>query len=254
MHFEHPLNERIRKFLRLEFLLAQARHHLHGHTAWEARATITHLLEILDALGRSDIKSELIAELDRQRQHLERLRLREGVDQAQLNGLIQQLQQLLDRLHGFSGQPGQALRHHELFMAYRQRASMPGGTAPFDLPALHCWLQQPHEKRQLQMESWLGQFQLLSECVETHNRLVRETARRTQEVAHQGCFEQILDPERPYQLLRISLTSDGVVFPEISAGRHRLTIRFLHQVNLSERAIPFRDNVSFRLACCGILP
>ncbi|MES1992427.1 MAG: cell division protein ZapD [Pseudomonadota bacterium] len=254
MHFEHPLNERIRKFLRLEFILAQARHHVHGRTAWEARATLSHLLEILDALGRSDIKSELIAELDRQRQHLERLRQREGVDQAQLGEIIHQLQQLLDRLHGFPGQPGQALRHHELFTAYRQRASMPGGTAPFDLPALHFWLQQPHEKRQIQMESWIDQFGLLAECIETHNRLVRETARRTQEIAHQGCFEQVQDPERPYQLLRISLAGDSGVFPEISAGRHRLTIRFLHQPDLAERATLFRDNVPFRLACCGVLP
>jgi len=253
VHFEHPLNERIRKFLRLEFVLTQARHPLHGRTAWDARATLGHLLEILDTLGRSDIKSELIAELDRQSQHLERLRQRDGVDQSQLSEVITRLRQLVDRLHALPGQPGYALRHHELLTTFRQRAAIPGGAAPFDLPALHCWLNQPHEKRQLQLEHWLGEFDLLAECVETHNRLIRETARRSQEVAHQGCFEQTLDPERPYQMLRISLPSDSGLFPEISAGRHRLTLRFMHQPDLSQRVVIYRENVPFRLACCGMM-
>ena len=252
MHFEHPLNERMRKFLRLEFVLAQARHTLHGRTAWDTRATLSHLLEILDTVGRGDIKGELIAELERHSLCLERLRQREGVDQTQLGEVVARLRQLLDRLHGFPGQPGQALRHHDLLSTFRQRAAIPGGAAPFDLPALHCWLQQPHEHRQSQLKSWLGQFDLLAECVDLHNRLVRETARHSQEIAHQGCFEQSMDADRACQLLRISLAADSRLFPEVSAGRHRLTIRFMHQPDLSQRVVLCRDNVPFRLACCGI--
>lgn len=88
--------------------------------------------------------------------------------------------------------------------------------------------------------------------MDLHNRLVRETARRSQQIAHQGCFEQSMEADRSCQLLRISLAADSQLFPEVSAGRHRLTIRFMQQPDLSQRVVLCRDNVPFRLACCGL--
>jgi hypothetical protein len=39
--YEQPLNERIRSFLRLEYLFQQAAYHLSRQSEWDSRATLT---------------------------------------------------------------------------------------------------------------------------------------------------------------------------------------------------------------------
>ena len=51
--YEQPLNERIRTFLRLEFLFQQANHGLQHRSPWDTRASLTNLIEILNVFGRT---------------------------------------------------------------------------------------------------------------------------------------------------------------------------------------------------------
>ena len=55
--FEQPLNERMRTWLRLEFLYQQALYHQQHHEAWSARAAVDSLLEILAITARGDSRS-----------------------------------------------------------------------------------------------------------------------------------------------------------------------------------------------------
>lgn len=249
--YEHPLNERVRKLLRLEFLLAQARHFLAGDSSWESRASLLSMLEILDALGRGDAKGELINELERQHGQLAAFRERAEIDQAQLRKLLDHLRDLITRLHRHPGQPGQSLRENEFLVNVRQRASIPGGTCTFDLPGLQHWLLRPPQERRISLQGWFEEFTLLQESVETLLHLTRETGRRSQEVAPDGSFERALDPERPFQLIQIQLQPSVSVFPEISAGRHRFTVRFLSQPDIGARPRTINEDIAFRLALCG---
>ena len=52
--FEQPLSERLRMFLRLEFLYQQATAHRDTPTTWGMRAAIQSLLEILAITSRGD--------------------------------------------------------------------------------------------------------------------------------------------------------------------------------------------------------
>ena len=62
--FEQPLSERMRTFLRLEFLHEQTRFHANEPTDFGARAAVAGLLEILTILGRGDVRSDVLKELD----------------------------------------------------------------------------------------------------------------------------------------------------------------------------------------------
>jgi hypothetical protein len=77
--YEQPLAERMRTFLRLEFLAQQANHHSLQASTWSSRAAIGSLLEILTILGRGDIRSEVLKELERQVSQLAPFRSRPGV-------------------------------------------------------------------------------------------------------------------------------------------------------------------------------
>jgi cell division FtsZ-interacting protein ZapD len=89
--YEQPLNERIRNFLRLEHLFQQAFYTLRGYSVWDSRATITGLIDILDILSRSDLKTELLKELERHQAALAKLKDIPGVDREQLESILAQL-------------------------------------------------------------------------------------------------------------------------------------------------------------------
>ena len=53
--YEQPLNERMRTFLRLDFLYQQAMYHEERGDSWSTRAALSSLLEILAITARGEI-------------------------------------------------------------------------------------------------------------------------------------------------------------------------------------------------------
>ena len=64
--YEQPLNERVRTFLRLEFLFNEFFSRLEGPSEWDSRNALTSLLDILNIFNRTDLKTEVMKELERQ--------------------------------------------------------------------------------------------------------------------------------------------------------------------------------------------
>ena len=103
--YEQPLNERIRIFLRLEFLFAQAAHHLRGTSQWDSRSTLNSMLDILSIFGRTDLKTEVLKELERHSATLTRLQLNPDIDRTRLDQVLKELEGLSNKLHKASGGP-----------------------------------------------------------------------------------------------------------------------------------------------------
>ena len=68
--YEYPLNERIRTLLRLEDLFERARNFLSRTDPYDHHVALITLFEILEVAGRADLKSDLLQELERQKQVL----------------------------------------------------------------------------------------------------------------------------------------------------------------------------------------
>lgn len=250
IYYEQPLNERIRTFLRLELLFQQAWYHLNGETAWDSRAALTVLDDICTVFGRSDLKTEVLKELERQTATLAKMERSPGVDRARLGEILGELEVLTDRLYALNGQPGATLKSHELLGSLRQRSTIPGGTCAFDLPAFHLWLQAPAAERATALKSWLSAFGPIQQAIELVLRLTRHSATATVEEATDGFFQRNLDPNLPCQMIRVAISGEAGCFAEISGGRHRFTIRFLAQPSLAERAAQVNRSIPFELTCC----
>lgn len=249
--YEQPLNERIRTFLRLEFLFQQAYAHLANDSVWDSRATLNSILEILSIFSRADLKTEVMKELERQITVLERLEQNPGVDRQRLGSLLSDMDALIDHLHASKGQIGQELRQNEFLNSIRQRSSIPGGTCDFDLPAYHYWLQQPPGMRRQQLERWLKPFSTIAQSISLILRLIRDSAPPAREVAEAGFFQKTLEPTPPCHIVRVTVPADSPYFAEISGGKHRFTVRFMEQ-RIDERPVQTMENVSFELTCCTI--
>ena len=63
--YEQPLNERMRMLLRVEFVLRNLHDSLGGDQVWHHRAVVLHLLDLADLLTRSDLRAEVVKELER---------------------------------------------------------------------------------------------------------------------------------------------------------------------------------------------
>src|SRR5688572_32827179 len=104
MKFEQPLTERMRTFLRVEFLYEQTLFHVDEPTEFSARAAVSALLEILTILGRGDVRSDVNKELERHAEMLDRYRSQPRVDPARLTRLIDNIDALRQQLSDSSRQ------------------------------------------------------------------------------------------------------------------------------------------------------
>lgn len=249
--YEQPLNERIRTFLRLEFLFRQGDHTLSGHSAWDSRATIANLIEILNVFARGDLKTEVIKELERLAATLARLEHNPDVDRSKLNEILDRIDVLVDRLYLLQGQVGQDVKDNEFLTAIKQRTTIPGGTCDFDLPAYHHWLQKPAGERDAELRHWLSSFDNFRAAIELILGMVRESASESRETAIAGFHQKSLDTSVPYQLIRVTLPIGVNCFAEISGGKHRFTVRMMEMRGYERPAQATRD-IDFILGCCAI--
>lgn len=248
--FEQPLNERIRTFLRLEFLFGQYEHHRVDASPLGARARLHALIEILTVLGRSDLKKDILKDLNEQHAVLTRLGNRPGVDTARLQAVLTEIATSLNSLQQLTAQfASTALRDNEFLLSVNNRSSIPGGTCAFDLPAYHHWLSQPAEKISRDIDIWFADLIPYAQAILLNLRLLRGSVPVMDAVAPGGTY--VHAPQSACSLLRVFVPTEEAVYPEISAGSHRFTLRFMQQRDINQRATQAHRDIAFRLQCCA---
>jgi len=248
--YEQPLNERVRSFLRLEHLFGIADHHCPQDSQWDSRIAISCLLEILDLITRSDIKSDLIKELERHTATLDIFKSNPNVDHQRLNDILSNINIYLSTLLDSDFQPGQTLKQDELTISIKQRISIPGGTCNFDLPAFHHWLHKSARSRHDDLKKWKQDLSVIQESLAIALLMLRNSTTPVLEKAESGFYQQPIESKLSCQLIRVLLPEDCNYFPEISGGKHRFTIRFMEQTSTSSRPVQTKNAVEFELHCC----
>jgi cell division protein ZapD len=250
MTFEQPLTERMRTFLRVEFLYEQTLFHVDETTEFSSRAAVHALLEILTILGRGDVRTDALKELERHAELLTRYRSQPGVDPARLTGLIANIDDLRRRLADAGPQAVNPLKECDFLNTIRHRSGIPGGTCMFDLPDYGYWLHLPAADRRRQLDDWTEHLRPLCDAVAEVLWLTREATEATARTAPGGLFHHGFDRNDQASLVRVQVPAKGGVFPEISAGQHRFTIRFVRWRGVDSRPVQVNQDVRFDLAIC----
>ena len=249
--FEQPLNERMRTFLRLDFLYNQAVHHNERASPWGSRAAMSSLLDILAITTRGDVRSDVLKELESHLATLNEFQSRPGVDAQRLKTLVSNLLRLRSDLMSAGSAFLQPLRDSEFLNAIKLRSAIPGGTCEFDLPDYYFWLAQPDEARMRSFNQWLGLLRPMCDAIAELLWLTRQNGRTRQEIAVGGTFNITFERDNPLQLLRISLPASVGLYPEISGSHHRCSVRFLSWQGITTRPTQTADDVPFMLSCCA---
>lgn len=249
-HYEQPVSERMRTFMRLEFLYRQTLYNSELETSWATRATIHGLLEILAILSRGDVRSEVHKELDHQLDQLRRYQSQPGVDSGRLDTLIHNLVESQAAVDGIGTSYLQPLKESDFLNAIKNRSAIPGGTCEFDLPEYSHWLRQPFARRQQDMDQWMGAIRPLCDAVLESLWLTRESGQPANKVAINGMYQHSMQKDAHCRLLRINLPDASSLYPEISGSQHRFTVRFLEWSTVERRAVQTGHDVPFQLSIC----
>jgi cell division protein ZapD len=248
--YEYPLSERIRTLLRLEDLYERTLYFIAKADPQEHHVALLCMFEILEVAGRADLKSDLLQELERQKQSLESLRENPEISQEALDNILWEIDRTSSRLFQMSGKVGQEMRENEWLMGIKQRTNIPGGVCEFDLPSYHFWLHLSTEQHRHDLEGWLAPFLPIRDGISIVLRLLRESGKCTTQTATQGVYQQMM-AGRIAQMLRIRLKLDYQCVPEISANKYALNIRFTTQES-GQRPKVIESDVDFELTFCNL--
>jgi cell division protein ZapD len=248
--YEQPLSERMRTFMRLEFLYQQLLYNAELDSDWSTRAAITNLLDIVAILSRGDVRSDVLKELDQRIDGLRRFQSEPEVDTARLQSLVANLEASRQDLQDIGNHFLQPLKDNEFLSAIKHRSAIPGGTCEFDLPEYSHWLRQPYERRQQDFLRWHALIRPVCDAVVELLWLIREVAAPADKKAINGMYQHSVQRSASCQLLRVQLPPGSALFPEISGSHHRFTIRFLEWSSIEKRAVQTGHDVDFRLSIC----
>lgn len=241
--FEYPLNEKIRTWLRVEFLLQQF---YQLQTLSDIVTTLAFFKltnELLDVLERGDIRSELLKELERQQRKLQMWSEAPAADQQLIRQLQEEFRLKAERLYQ-APRLGQRMREDKLISSVRQRLSIPGGCCSFDLPALHMWTRMIQEGKDQQVNTWLETLTPLNDALQSVLQLIRQAAPFQSQISVNGFFQ---DNTPGADLLRMNLDLSLQLYPQVSGHKTRYVIRFL-PMDSEKGIIP--EKMLFELACC----
>ena len=251
IRYEHPLNERIRTLMRLEDLYRRAQFFASRTEGPDHHAALLALFEITDVAARADLKTDILQELERQRQLLAPLRNNPAIDREMLDALLAEIDGVSARLLALSGKVGLHLRENEWLMAIKQRTALPGGVCEFDLPAYHYWLHLAPQQRQRDLQLWLEPFLPIHGGLTIILRLLRENGKTSRHTATHGVFQLMLTTAKVAQLLRLTLPANLPCVPEISANKYALNIRFIGIAGM-DRGTVYDGDFDFELTFCNL--
>lgn len=248
--YEYPFNERIRTYLRLEHLFRRLAQLVAREDALDHHYALATIFEVMDVGARADLKSDVLKDLEKQKQALHAYRSNPAIDQSVLESVLQQIERCFSDLNNLPGKAGHALTENDWLMSIRSRIGIPGGTCEFDLPAYFAWQHQPGVERRADLERWIATLSPLADSIQLLLKLLRDSGLPQKVMATAGQYQQNLPQGRTFQLLRLALDPALGLVPEISGNRLIVSIRLMRH-EADDRLHACNEDAAFELTLCS---
>jgi cell division protein ZapD len=249
--YEFPFNERIRTLLRLEDLLGKILLNVEAGTQHNHHSALISLLHLLDIVDRADLKMDLVQELDRQRLAMQILRGNPVIAEKALDKILKEIGACSTTLRSDNAKLGQHLRENEWLMSIKQRTGILGGVCQFDLPSYHHWLSLDQARRNADFENWLARLMPMHDAIKTILRILRGSGIATKHHISNGFFQQMLGGTKPAQMLRIELSDNCPCFPEVSANKYAISVRFF-ALDFVQKPKQCEHEIDFTITLCNL--
>jgi cell division protein ZapD len=247
--FEYPLTQTYRHFLKLEAAFKRLDYLLQSTDSQATELALLRLTNLLDFQSRIDIKAEVIRELEIQLSHYQSLKNNPAVDHEKLENFLGQLNKLHHWAISYRGRIGDDLRDIPFIQNILKKQSLHTGITACDSPELYSFVNRPASETRSQLKTWYQSLDGLKTSINVILRLTRELSQFHIGSAPIGDF-LIEKPNPGNILLRVQLAKSANIFPEVSAGRHRISIHF-YTLDKNAQKLKVRAPVNFKYATCG---
>ena len=246
--YELPLNERLRTFMRIEFLFSRLTNFSNSKDSWEIRTTVHTLLEIYTILARTDVRREVLADLDRYIIQMQRFQSMPDADNEMATNLLEDLNVIKDQMIQLGTGYLHPLRDDDYISALLHRHTLPGGKAEFDMPRYKFWLEGDPKAVKNDLSRWINVIRPICGGIEKLMWIIRESSEPIGTVANSGQYNHQIGKTAQISLIRVFL-DNSFVYPEISGGRHMIAIRFLER-DAEDQFVQTDENIEFKLSLC----
>ena len=241
INYEFPLNERIRKFLRIEEIFRKMEAQMSNKKEFSAHICFATYFDIMSFASRGDLKVELIQEIEKQRLKLKsKIKTKKNIKiQTDLNKIRSQLEKS-KVIAGFNFGGDKFL--HEL----KTRSDSPFGIVSTDFPEFQFWLESTSfTERKAYFKNKLNDISSIKIAISTLMQLLRSNVvnhsmeTKTEEIQYK------LNPLLRNDLVIITLPSKPKCFPNISSNKYAVNVHLKIKSGKSQtKAIKFKLGIA----------
>ena len=235
--------------MRIEFLYSRLKYFASNlDNNWNTRTVIHTLLEVYSILSRTDVRREVLADLDRYIMQMQRFQSAPDADNNMVNDILEDLDSIKNQVVNIGTDYLIRLREDEFIASLLHRHTLPGGKAEFDMPKYKFFLESDKKSVSIQINGWIEVIKPICEGIDKLMWIIRESNEPISTVAVEGQYNHQIEKRTQISLVRIIINEKNI-YPEISGGRHLIAVRF-YSYDKNNDYTQFEDNVNFKISLC----
>jgi cell division protein ZapD len=220
--YEFPLNERIRKFLRIEEIFKKMDSQMTIKGDFVDHSCFNTFFELMATASRADLKVELIQEIEKQRSKMKtKSKTKKNIV------IIKDLDITRKKLEKSKIITGFNFGGDKFLTELKTRASSPFGIVSTDFPEFQYWLQKTTVKeRRIYFHSQIKDFTAIKSAISNLMRLLRGNIHTKSMSTKSGSLQYKLDPLLKNDLVAISVGESLRFYPNISSNKYAVNVHF----------------------------
>lgn len=244
--YEEPVQEKVRKFLKIEYLFDRIFYFKNKEDRKDNYNALLALAQLYEILSRSDIKSELIREIETHNTYFIKIKkvAEAQADLSKLNSVLEKQDLLLKLIYNVESNYLDYLDDDVLCKTIIKNCF-----TTLQPTSIEFWLTRDIILRETQIDLWLEPLLFIKKSVDFILEIIRKSATFNDKLAEKGFFIEKLDPKKNILLVRVTLTSDLYYYPQISVGKQRLNIMFMSKDD-KNNLVRYKEDVPFILTTC----
>ena len=240
--YEFPLNERIRKFLRIEEIFKKIDAQILIKKSFSDYSCFDTYFDIIATASRSDLKVELIQEIEKQR-----LKLKTKIKTKKNIQIYNELNRIRIQLENSKIVTGFNFGGDKFLHELKIRSDSPFGIVTADFPEFQFWLQRSSiTDRKIYFQSLIKDFLPIKNSISKLMNLLRNNVENKSMETKTGSIQYKLNPLLKNDIVIIAVGSSCNVFPIISSNKYAVNVHFSSSLanDVPEKLLKFKLGIA----------
>ena len=241
--YELALNERTRRFLRVQEVFQKFDAQINNMSKFSEHACFTTLFDVMSCASRSDLKIEIIQELDKQLLIL----IKKNKTSKNIKKSLE-LKRIKKSLEKSNIPTGHHFGSDKFLQELKAASDSPFGIVSSDITQFQSWIKQLETKEK--KDYFRGKFKVYASIYSGLNAIIsilKASAQNETHVTKSGVLQHSLDPKLKNDLVLVTLPVKGRFCPQITSNKYALNIHFTQ----NNQSIMIAKPIKFKLSVCS---